>query len=179
MCYKHLLERKDAETKVSAKRPATDMSGPTDGSRDRPAGAPEPTSKVMRHEDILASALTPSFLTGRIDSKSQPELLFPLPPIRRTVLIGESVKEKRGHLNNLQARASNHMKEIVKYLLQLNSSVTGKEAWESIIVSLIQNVVDNVDPNVKGGDRLENYSRGRYFGLRIYRRRGVPKERRP
>jgi hypothetical protein len=55
----------------------------------------------------------------------------------------------------LQYRAGLHIQQMVKYLLSLESKIVDKESWETIIVSLINSVVANVDPNVKNGDRLD------------------------
>lgn len=147
-CYKHLEERGALDMK-----PLKPRLGSPDESRAGGEGKREPEHKKLkppRHEDYLAHVLTPSFLAGKLEKNPVSGAA-----VRRTVLIGESVKEKRDCLNDLQSRASMHMRSIVQYLLRLNSEILNADDWESIIVSLINSVVTAVDPDVRSGDTLD------------------------
>lgn len=159
LCHKHYIDQYD----VNIKRTGNDASSMIKESgelyaENKPGDTTKKTSARSRTNEFnLISILTPSFLAGEISAKTAPELLFPVaaPIIRRTALTSELINEKRVHLNNLQLRAGSHMQQIVKYLLLLEPKVANKDEWETIIVSLINSVVANVDPNVKDGDRLD------------------------
>jgi chaperonin GroEL (HSP60 family) len=148
LCYKHLEDRGELKPKAGVGGDEYKQGGAGAG-HVKPELSHE--KKISRHEDYLASVLTPAFLAGKIEKSS-----VNVTPLRRTVLIGESVKEKRDCLNGLQSRASMHMQSIVQYLLRLNKhNISNIDAWEKMIVSLIKNVVTSVDPDVRAGDKLD------------------------
>lgn len=147
MCYKHLVERGDLDVKPTKQR----LDGDTRAADSKLESVDaRKAAKVSRHEDYLAHIITPAFLEGKIE-----KIPVSGPDLRRTVLIGESVKEMRDNLNHLQTRASLHMKSIVQYLLRLNKGINNADQWGNIIVSLINSVVTSVDPDVRAGDKLD------------------------
>jgi hypothetical protein len=148
-CFKHLEERVPKDSKVSKKKDDVSKSG---RSQSLMAYDHDLEEKV-HNDDFLIQHVTAAFLAGKIDSKS--EASGSTLPLKRAMNAEESTEEKRAHLNNLQARAVAHMNQIVRYLLDLNDSIKSKDEWESVIIDLIRSVVDNVDPNVRGGDRLD------------------------
>jgi hypothetical protein len=55
----------------------------------------------------------------------------------------------------LADRASAHLEAIIKLLVEDSGIKEDADLWESLIISLIREVVSAVDPNVKDGDSID------------------------
>lgn len=64
--------------------------------------------------------------------------------------------EYRKHQQNLQNRATAHLKSIVNKLISSSENISSnQEKWKDLIVSLVNGVVASVDPDVRMGDSLD------------------------
>eukprot|EP01038_Epipyxis_sp_PR26KG_P010221 gene10221-13751_t len=57
--------------------------------------------------------------------------------------------------NNLQARASTHLVNIVERLVRSARIIENEIMWKEMIVNLVREVVSSVDPDVRGGDSMD------------------------